>query len=235
MTTTLERLRTEDKYDPKILPPNVYNDLFHKVEVLCPCGNTASVQDGALTIHNPKSEWTIDGKRHPLIPDAFATGVPWSGCRYTGRTVTLAAALARDEAPTEAEARIARATWDRLEAGITDTGPTGCELPKPLASLVAFAEAHGWTVRQAWRPERDRETREWLAGEYNVSVQVSRPADEGPGWRYDLSYYVAPGVAKRTRGGLCRTPDRRGVYDTPSLKKIRDAITANPVGPGVAA
>jgi hypothetical protein len=225
MTTTLERLATEPGYDPGILLPNVWSETFRCIDVQCPCGNTTRVRDGSLTTHEPKMEWTTDGQRRAVIRDAYGIG---STCRYSGRTVTLAAALARDNLLTPAEEHVRVGTLDRLRAGVTDTAPAGYTLPKPVAALFSVAEANGWSTAQAWVPERDYETREPLEGEFTVRVLVGRP----DGWRYDLSYLVAPGVARRTRFGLCTTPDRRGPYDTPSLKAITAVIRANPVTEG---
>ena len=222
MTTTLERLATEAKHDPSILLPNVYNDTFRTLDVQCPCGSTTTVntRDGVLDTHGPKSTWTIDGQRRAVIADAYGIG---STCRYSGRTVTLAAALARDNVLTDAERAVRDTTEHRLRAGITNTAPAGYALPKPVTTLFAFAEANGWSTAQAWVPDRDRDTGE-LHG-YVLNLRVGRP-----GWQYDLSYFLAPGVARRTRFGLCHTPEHRGPHDTPSLKAITTVIRANPVG-----
>jgi hypothetical protein len=213
MTTTLERLATEPKHDPSILLPNVWDETFRCIDVQCPCGSTTRVRDGVLTTHEPKSTWGLNGQRHPVIRDAYGVGVT---CRYTGRTVTLAAALKRDNVLTPAEAYIRDTTRARLEAGIADTAPEGYALPKPVAALFALAEANGWRTQQAWAPRDDG---------FVLNLRLSRPG----GWQYDLSYFVAPGVARRTKFGLCHTPDRRGVYDTPSIKAITTVIRANPV------
>jgi hypothetical protein len=220
MTTIAETLATGVKYDPSILLPNTWYELLRTVETLCPCGNTTSVRDGGLTTHEPKAGWGLDGKRRPVIKDAYGTGYT---CRYSGRTVTLAAALARDEALTPAEKHARDVTLRRLEAGIVDTAPAGYALPKPVADLFALAEANGWTTQQAWVPRDDG---------FVLNVRVSRAADEGRRWQYDLSYFVAPGVARKTSFGLSVTPDRRSPHDTPSLKTIRAVITANPVTEG---
>lgn len=222
MTTTLERLASEPKHDPSILLPNVWDELFRTTQVQCPCGNTTTVRNGELTTHEPASEWTLEGQRRAVIRDAYGIGVT---CRYSGRTVTVAAALERDNVLTPAEQHARDTTVRRLRAGITDTAPEGYALPKPVASLFALAEANGWATQQAWAPERDYETREPLDGEFTVRVLVGR---EG-GWQYGLSYFVAPGVARRTSFGLCTTPDHRGEHDTPSLKAITAVIRANPV------
>lgn len=217
MTTTLERLATEPKHDPSLLLPNVWSDLLRKVEVLCPCGSTSGVREGELTTHAPKSTWDMNGQRRSVISNA--TGIGWT-CRYSGRTVTLAAALERDSVLTPAEKHARDATQGRLEAGITDTAPSGYAMPKPVAELFALAEASGWTVRQAWGPRDDG---------FDMQVRVSRPADDGAKWQYDLSYFVAPGVARKTPFGLSVTPSRRRQHDTPSIKAIRAVIEQHPV------
>jgi len=213
MTTTLERLATEPKHDPEILLPNVWSETFRNIDVQCPCGNTTGVRDGVLTAHEPKSTWDLNGQRRAMIRDAY--GIGWT-CRYSGRTATLAAALELDNVLTPAERHVRDTTRSRLEAGITDTAPAGYVLPKPVASLFALAEASGWTTAQAWAPRDDG---------FLLNLRVSRAG----GWQYAVSYFVAPGVARRTQFGLCRTPDRRGPHDTPSLKAITAVIRANPV------
>jgi hypothetical protein len=216
MTTMIERLATGEKYDPAILLPNTWYELLHTVETLCPCGSTASVRDGRLTTHEPLTEWDRD-QRRAVISEAYGEG--WT-CRYSGRTVTLAAALERDNALTPAEKHVRDVTLRRLQAGITDTAPEGYVLPKPVAALFALAEAHGWTTQQAWMPANDG---------FLINLRVGRRADGIKCWQYDLSYFVAPGVARRTPFGLCNTPDRMAPHDTPSLRAITTVIRANPV------
>ena len=218
MTTTLEALATGAKHDPAILLPNLWSELLRCVEAMCPCGNTARVdRGGTLGTHEPKSTWDIDGQRRPAIRDA--TGIGWT-CRYSGRTATLDAALERDNVLTPAEKHARDTTERRLRAGITDTAPEGYALPKPVAGLFALAEANGWTTQQAWAPRDDG---------FALNLRVGRAADEGRRWQYDLTYFVAPGVARRTQFGLSVTPDRPAPHDTPSLKAIRAVVEANPV------
>lgn len=217
VTTMAEALASGEKQDPDVLVPNRWYDLLRTVEALCPCGNTASVRNGRLGTHEPKTTWDLNGQRRTVIADA--TGIGWT-CRYSDRTVTLAAAVARDEALTPAERHTRDVTQRRLEAGITNRAPDGYALPKPVAELFALAEANGWTMQQAWTPRDDS---------FVLAVRVGREADEGRRWQYDLSYFVAPGVSRRTSFGLSVTPDRRAPHDTPSLKAIRAVITANPV------
>lgn len=218
MMTLIERLATEPKHDPAILLPNVWHDLLRTVETLCPCGSTTSVRNGALAVHEPKSVWTADGKRRAAISDAY--GIGWT-CRYSGRTVTLAAALERDNALSPTEKRVRDTTLSRLGAGIRDTAPEGYALPRPVADLFSAAEAGGWTTQQAWAPHGDG---------FNLSIRVSRPAAGfGDRWQYDVTYFVAPDVARRTRGGLCRTPEQRDLHDSPSIKAITTVIRSNPV------
>lgn len=213
MTTTLERLTAGAAHDPDILVPTTYSTLLRVVEGLCPCGAVASVRDGRFTSHEPRSTWDADGRRRSVIRDA--TGVGWT-CRYSGRTVTLAAALERDTVLTPAEQHVRDATERRLRAGVTNTAPAGYALPKPVADLLALAGANGWQTQQAWAPYDDG---------FRLSVRVSRALN----WQYDLAYFVAPGVARRTRFGMCVTPNRRGPHDTPSLKAVTAVIRANPV------
>ncbi|WP_306317305.1 MULTISPECIES: hypothetical protein [unclassified Streptomyces] len=224
MTTTLERLAAEPKHDPALLVPNVWSDFFHRIEALCPCGGTAGVRDGALGDHDPLSTWNVNMQRVPVITDAFRKMGFATVCRYSGRTVTLAAALARDEALTPAEKRQRDVTRARLEQGVVFTAPEGWALPKIVASLFALAEDNGWATQQAWIPGEDG---------FTLKLRVSRPADDELSWQYDLDWFVAPGVARRDRSGMSRTPDRPVPHDTPSVKKIREAIAANPVPEGV--
>ncbi|MET9462216.1 hypothetical protein ABZY05_45660 [Streptomyces canus] len=149
MPTMREQLATGEKHDPRILLPNVWSDLLRTVETVCPCGNTTSVRNGVLSTHEPKSTWDLNGMRRAVIRDAYGVGIT---CRYSGRTVTLAAALERDSVLTPAERHVRDVTQGRLEAGITATAPKGYALPKPVAVLFALAEAHGWQTQQAWRP-----------------------------------------------------------------------------------
>jgi hypothetical protein len=114
----LEQLATGEKHDPTILLPNVWYALLRTVETVCPCGNTTSVRNGVLTTHEPKSTWDMNGTRRAVIRDAYGVGIT---CRYSGRTVTLAAALERDSVLTPAERHVRDVTQGRLEAGITDT------------------------------------------------------------------------------------------------------------------
>ncbi|MFJ4879725.1 hypothetical protein ACIP93_31605 [Streptomyces sp. NPDC088745] len=217
MTTTLERLATEPKHETVILLPNVWSDLQRCVLALCPCGSAARVdgRDGILGAHEPKAEWTLDGKRRAVIRDAYGTGFT---CRYSGRAVTLAAALARDNVLTPAEREVRDRTQRLLEAGVAFAPPRGYALPKAAANLLSHAEDHGWAAAQAWTPYEDG---------FTLNVRVSRAVDDGLGWQFDLSWFCAPGVARRTRFGLSRSPDRRGLYDTPSVKAILGVITAH--------
>lgn len=205
-----------EKHDPAILLPNWWYELLRCIQVQCPCGNSTGVRDGALTTHEPKSTWDLNGQRRPVIKDA--TGIGWT-CRYSGRTVTLDAALERDSVLTEAERYVRDATQRRLEAGIVDTAPDGYVMPKPVAELFALAETNGWAAQQAWAPRDDG---------YALNARVSRAAEGGSKWQYDLSYFVAPGVARRTPFGLCVTPDRRAQHDTPSIKAISAVIKQHP-------
>ncbi|MFF4531699.1 hypothetical protein ACFY1P_20805 [Streptomyces sp. NPDC001407] len=88
-------------YDPAILLPNRHDTVSGLPAAKCPCDGTPGVRDGKLVNHFPPM-WQ---GRPPTLEDPFLPGTAL--CRYSGRTVTLAAALARDEAQTPKEREIA--------------------------------------------------------------------------------------------------------------------------------
>lgn len=86
--------------DPDILLPNRYSEGLHMWFVRCPCGASPGQRDGELSTHFPRMyEGHAPRIRDPFYP---GTGV----CRYSGRAVTLAAALDRDSQLTPAERRV---------------------------------------------------------------------------------------------------------------------------------
>ncbi|MFM9539964.1 hypothetical protein [Streptomyces turgidiscabies] len=88
-------------HDPAVLLPVRISGFDGALEALCPCDDSVKVRDGKLGNHFPP----MYQGRPPTLKDPFLPGN--SLCRYTGRTVTLAAALARDEAPTPEERKTA--------------------------------------------------------------------------------------------------------------------------------
>lgn len=88
-------------HDPAILLPNRLDTLTGLPVAKCPCDGTPTVRGGTLAIHFPPM-WP---GRPPTLKDPFRPGS--SLCRYSGRTVTLAAALARDEAQIPEERTVA--------------------------------------------------------------------------------------------------------------------------------
>ncbi|WP_424892197.1 hypothetical protein [Streptomyces sp. XH2] len=88
-------------HDPAILLPNRHDNSSGLPVAKCPCDNTPSVRDGRLANHFPPM-WQ---GRPATLKDPFWPGTAL--CRYSGRTVTLAAALARDEAQTPEERKTA--------------------------------------------------------------------------------------------------------------------------------
>lgn len=92
---------TGTDFDSSIMLPNRYNELLRKVDALCPCGASAGVREGILETHFP----VMYEGRPPSLRDPFMPGT--AACRYSGRTVTVEAAQRRDDAPSDAESRIA--------------------------------------------------------------------------------------------------------------------------------
>ncbi|RLU82550.1 hypothetical protein CTZ27_29950 [Streptomyces griseocarneus] len=88
-------------HDPAILLPNRLDTFSGLPAAKCPCDETPNVRDGKLISHFPPM-WP---GRPATLKDPFLPGN--SLCRYSGRTVTLAAALARDEEQTPAERKVA--------------------------------------------------------------------------------------------------------------------------------
>jgi hypothetical protein len=125
---------------------------------------------------------------------------------------------------------------------ILTTPPTGYGLPKPLAELVAYAEAHGWLTLVQWTPPG------W-ADEVFVKTQVGRrltEAEQQAGdyysdrWLFELTYHsrdCAPGAVRKFGPGGGYTPDRRAAEraPAPSLKAIRAVIAAHPAPEAVGA
>ncbi len=80
-----------EDYDPAILVPNRYHENLKMWFLRCPCGVSAGLRDGGeLSTHFPPM-----GPGTKMMTDPFYSGT--SACRYSGRTVTLEAALERDE------------------------------------------------------------------------------------------------------------------------------------------
>lgn len=186
---------------------------------LCACGNTAPVYEGVLGLHVPKTERTPDGRQRPVIRDIYGS----AGCRYSLRTVTLDAAIQRDNILGPVEQRVRDVTRDQLEKGRVFAAPHGYRLPKTVANLFALADANGWATVQVWTPRGDG---------YVLSLRVGW-ADDDRRWEYDLCLIVTPDEARQTGLGWSRTPDRPHPHDTPSIKVIRKVISKNPMAKGV--
>lgn len=136
---------TGTDFDPSIMLPNRYNELLRKVDALCPCGASADVREGILGTHFP----VMYEGRPPSLRDPFMPGT--AACRYSGRTVTAEAAQRRDNAPSDAESRIAGrvrmnpAAWLGLLEWVTledvkvgeRVGFTQVEQPDPYGSRIA--------------------------------------------------------------------------------------------------
>lgn len=188
---------------------------------LCACGNTAPVYDDGygdvLGLHAPKTEASPAGQRRPVIRDAYGA----SGCRYSLRTVTLDAALQRDNALNPAEQRVRDITQNQFDQGMVFAAPHGYALPKILASLLTLAEAKGWATVQVWEPTAD-------GYGYVLNLRVGRAHD----WHYDMCLFATPDVALETVNSRSYTPDRPYSHITPAITAIRKAITKNPVPKG---
>lgn len=89
--------RIAEDADVEILLPNRYSSELRMWFVLCPCGRSTGQHDGLLNAHFP-----------PLAQGSMMTAPFGEGstCRYSGRTITLAAALRRDCELTELERRV---------------------------------------------------------------------------------------------------------------------------------
>jgi len=182
-------------------------------QALCACGTTTPVYDGVLGLHEPKAP---DGQQHPVTGDAYGS----SGCRYSLRTVTLDAAIQRDNILGPVEQQVRDATRDMLDRGMVFTAPKGYRLPKVIANLLALADANGWGAVQMWMPADDG---------YVLSLRVGR-ADN---WQYDLCWLVAPDVAQEIELGRGFTPDSSPYsIETPSIGTIRKVIAQNPLSSG---
>lgn len=142
---------TGTDFDPSIMLPNRYNDLFKRVDALCPCGASVNVTEGTLGTHTP----VMYPGRPASLKDPFGPG-PYTGCcRYAGRSVTLEAAIARDEAMTKAEKNVAYrvqvnpAAWLGLlnwvalaDVAVGDRiGFTQVEQPDPYGPRIAVERA----------------------------------------------------------------------------------------------
>lgn len=116
--------------------------------------------------------------------------------------------------------------------------PTGYELPKMAADLVAHAEAHGWLSMVQWTPPN-------YVDDPFVTVQVGRRVAEADGhlglgncWKYQLTWSsrdCAPGKVRLWRKGLAETPANPGTHDAPSVKAIRAVIEQHPAPEAVVA
>jgi hypothetical protein len=174
-------------------------------QALCDCGATAPVNDGVLGLHVPKTE--ADGS---------------SGCRYSLRTVTPGAALARDNVLNPAEQSVRDNVRNRLERGLTFTAPPGYSLPTDIANLLALADAKGWATVQEWEPPSD-------GYGYLLNLRVGRASD----WHYDWCLFMTPDVAQETVYRRSHTPARPYLHITPPITAIRRAISKNPLPKGV--
>lgn len=86
-------------YDPEILLPNRYSESLRMWFVLCPCGASPGQRDGFLGTHFPLM---YEGQPCRLT-DPFGSGAT---CRYSGRSLSLGAAVRRDDELTKAERHV---------------------------------------------------------------------------------------------------------------------------------
>lgn len=94
--------------DPEIQWPNRYCPDLKMWFVRCPCGASPGQHDGFLDVHFPRS---YEG-HPPVLRDPWGYGAT---CRYSRRSLTLVAAIARDEVLTEAERYVSRTVQRHLE------------------------------------------------------------------------------------------------------------------------
>lgn len=87
--------------DPEILLPNRYSESLRMWFVRCPCGASPGQSDGFLHTHFPRM---YEGQACRLA-DPFGDGAT---CRYSGRSLTLAAAIERDESLSRVERYISQ-------------------------------------------------------------------------------------------------------------------------------
>ncbi|MFD4830173.1 hypothetical protein ACFWPV_10005 [Streptomyces uncialis] len=110
-----------------------------------------------------------------------------------------------------------------------NTPPTGYQMPQIVADLIAHAEAHGWATAVQWRTACDD------APYVIVDIARRRTPQEAAEHRANPFYYsltwhsrgCAPGRLRRFGAGIARTPERRRYHDAPSVRAIREVITAN--------
>ncbi len=114
-----------------------------------------------------------------------------------------------------------RAELDRVQAKLATHTPHGYVMPKPAADLLELAKEHGWKTGLAWTLEDDG-----LSAALRVAIRRA-------GSDFELRWECEPGGRGRMpRPGLARAP-RRGWFDAPSLKKIREVITSAPEESGL--
>lgn len=101
--------------DPEIMLPNRYSESLRMWFVRCECGQSPGQHDGFLGNHFPS---LYDGAQ---LADPFYPGTAL--CRYSGRSLTVAAAVQRDDKPTETERRVALAVLRRLEENAREAVP----------------------------------------------------------------------------------------------------------------
>jgi hypothetical protein len=151
------------------------------------------------------------------------------------RADLLAANRKAGTADPDRSARFA-AVQQRLRE-LVGTAPEGYALPAQAASLIAHAQAHGWTTLVQW-------TAPGYEGEPFVTIQVRRTlaADEQPdargdGWTYQFTWHsrgCPPGRLRLFGRHLATTPDQPWTHHTPSLKAVRDIISHHPPPAGAA-
>ena len=96
--------------DPLILPPNRYSTPLRMWFIRCQCGRwDVGQRDGILMDHFP--QFTHDNRS--AQPDIYERGAGMA-CRYSGRSITLQAALDRDSQLNPAERRVHGVMRERL-------------------------------------------------------------------------------------------------------------------------
>lgn len=133
----------------------------------------------------------------------------------------------RNRSP-EQDARLDAVTTRLLQ--IVAVPPDGYTVPAAAVQLLAHAEANGWQSLGQWTPPgRDEPF-------YTVHVgRVLRPGEmpdaRSDRWKYQLTWHsrgCPPGRVRLFGRILGATPTSPALHEAPSVRAVRDVITAHP-------